>query len=386
MRRWDFIMREGVVMGAEARASGATAKLLLLVFAVLLVLSRWVAINLDGAASDVPWYARYAREQGDASRRGMPFYDYHADAVQKEIDAARAAGKPTPAEEYKVVEYPPLAVALMRLPELWMRGPQSGGDPRREFARAYASAYRGGLAVVDAALGILVVGLVWRLFGSESPAQRMGRILIYVLATFALLPFLYDRLDLLQAALVVAAFALLIARRLPGHWVWSFAVLALAVHLKVAPVVLAPVWVVGSLPATAARSADPAKLLATLAWRTAVFVVLVGAGVAFFATTAGRRALEFLSYHRSRGVEVESLPASLLLLLRPLGHDVDVYFSHCSLNVRSALSPTLAAGSVWALAGLCLAATAGLWMHCRRLTQRPGSVAAAPVDQDAAAG
>jgi hypothetical protein len=214
----------------------------------------------------------------------------------------------------------------------------------------------------------------------------MGRVLVYVLATFALLPFLYDRLDLLQAALVVAAFALLIACRLPGHWVWSFAVLALAVHLKVAPVVLAPVWIVGSLPADAARPAASAKLLAALALRIALFLVFIGAGVAFFATTAGLRCLEFLSYHRSRGMEIESLPASLLLLLRPFGHDVDVYFSHCSLNVRSSLSPALAAGSVWALAGLCLAATAGLWMHCRRLTQRVGPVVANSPDQAAAPG
>ena len=99
--------------------------------ALLFVQSRWVALNLEGWGSDVPWYARYAREYGEAAHSGQSFYDRHAASVQEEIDAARAAGKPAPSEEYKLVEYPPLAVALCQLPTLWMRQPEPGGDPAK---------------------------------------------------------------------------------------------------------------------------------------------------------------------------------------------------------------------------------------------------------------
>jgi hypothetical protein len=357
-------------MGVRGEAGELISRVLLLLLVVLFVQSRWVALNLEGGASDVPWYARYAREYGEASQRGQSFYDYHASAVQDEIDAARAAGKSGPSEEYKMVEYPPLAVVLWQLPRLWMSQPEAGADSAGEFSKAYVPAYRLGMAVLDVALCLLVVGLARRLFASEPQTDRLGRLLSYVLSTLTLLPFLYDRLDLLQAALVVLAFGLLASH---FHYVWSFAALTLAVQLKLVPVVLVPVWVVGSLPVAPSRSPFHSRLLATLAARGALLLVLVVGGFLFAYAWLGPRSLEFLEYHRSRGLEIESFWGSLLLALRPLGHNVEVYFSHCSLNVRSSLSSSLASASGWGLAALGLAAAVGFLAHCQRLADRLGN-------------
>lgn len=356
-------------MGMRTGAGDRTAKVLFVLLAVLFVQGRWIALHLEGGASDVPLYARYAWEYGEAARLGVSFYEHHARAVQDEIDAARAAGKPPPSEEYKVVEYPPLAVALWQLPTLWMRQPDPGGDAAGNFAKEYVPAYRLGMAAVDAVLLGLMAGLVWRLFAAESVQERLGRLLAFVLFTLALLPFHYERLDLLQAALVVGAFALLVS---PLPYGWSFAVLALAVHLKLVPLVLAPVWVVGSLPTAAARAPFGPGGRAALAARAAVFLALVVGGFLFFRATAGPHYLDFLEYHQSRGIEVESFWGCLLLALRPLGQAVEVYFSHCSLNLRSPLSQTLAAASGGVFVALGLAATFGLLAHARRLSDRPG--------------
>src|SRR5262249_32709772 len=138
----------------------------------------------------------------------------------------------------------PLAVAFMRLPTLWM-GRAAGTMPAEVFDREYRAAYRRGLAAVDVLLVLLVGWLARRLFPAEPPGEWAARLVFYLTGTAALGLLLYDRLDLVQALLVLGSLGLLVSR---AHYAWSFAVLAAAVNFKLVPLVLAPVWVVGSLP------------------------------------------------------------------------------------------------------------------------------------------
>src|SRR5262249_60578139 len=110
-------------------------------------------------------------------------------------------------------------------------------------------------------------------FPREEPARQGRRLLFYAAATFALWHLLYDRLDLIQALAVMLALTLLVSRR---HYLWSYAVLALAINFQLGPLVLAPVWVVGALgadrppaltPATAGRLAVRGVLLVALTLR-----------------------------------------------------------------------------------------------------------------------
>src|SRR5260370_10476072 len=78
-------------------------------------------------------------------------------------------------------------------------------------------------------------------------------------------------------------------------------------------------------------------------------------------------------------MEIDSLGGSLRLASRATGLEVEPYFSHCSLNLGSSLSPTLAAASPFALTGLCLVATGGLLFHCRRLANQIGQKGAGEV-------
>ncbi len=340
-------------------------KVMVCMLGIVLVLSRWIALHLEGNASDVPWYARYAREHGEASRQGLGFYDFHIREIQSERDKASVKGIEGPPQEYQWVEYPPLAIVLMQLPCYWM-GPADAGDyPPETFTAAYVRAYRLGMAAVDAVLLLLVVVLVGRLYPDESVVERMARLCAYVLGTALLLPFLYDRLDLLQTLFMVVAFALLI---LKVHFCWSFVCLALAVHLKLVPIVLAPIFVLGSLPLSAGRLLQP-RTLSMLATRGILLTVLIAGGFVLFLGLAGPHALDFLSYHHSRGIEVESLWGSLLLALKALGLQVDLVFSHCSVNVRSALSPGMIGFSTPLFALLFVLLTIQLMVHLGRQTQ-----------------
>lgn len=345
---------------------GPSARPNLLLITVVFVLSRSVILPFQQPTSDVGIYARYVHEMEVASLRGEPFYAYHAREVERQAEAARADGTLRASiDEYKAVEYPPLALAVMALPRVWMgeRPPQGPLTP--EFEASYRAAYRLGLAGVDVALFALLVALVRRWYGRESGREQTQRLLVYVASTFVLWHLLYDRLDLIQTLLVMLGLACLLGR---PHYLWSFLLLDLAINFKLVPLVLAPVWVAGSLPVERWVAPWP-RVLASLALRTLLLVGLAVAVFLPFAFTAGNESLGFLSYHRGRPLEINSLAASLLLVPRLFGEAVPVEYSYGSINVSSPLAPTVAALVPWLAAALLLAASALLLVHCRKLAK-----------------
>jgi hypothetical protein len=351
-------------MGAENSVDRRRFAFVFLLIAVLFAQSRWFVLGLRPGASDVPWYARYARSWAGASQQDTSFYDHQALEARHEIDQARAAGvEGQSLEEYGVVEYPPLAILLLQVPRLWMAPLDEGTS----FTEEYVGAFRWGMAVVDLATFFLVLWLVRQLGARETVGATMGRLLTFLLGTLALLPFLYDRLDLLQAGLVALALVLLTTRLPYG---WFFGVLAAAVHFKLVPIVLAPVFLIGSLPVALAREPLRFRCLAALALRGAFLIGLIGMGFLAFRVALGPRCLEFLGYHGERGLEIASFAGSTLLALRPFGVDADLFFSHCSVCIRSAPVPGLAA-SLTGVALVCFTILSlFLLFHARRLAAR----------------
>jgi hypothetical protein len=179
------------------------------------------------------------------------------------------------------------------------------------------------------------------------------RCLVYVLCAWPLYGVLYARLDLGVAFLVMASLALLVSRL---HWSFALAVLAVAIHFKLMPGVLAPLWIVASLP-TAALHGSWRGIVRGVALRTAVLTVFGLAILAPYYIQDGPAVLEFLGYHKERGIEIESTYASLLLPARYLGQAWEVYHSHGSVNVRSDLSPLFGGLATVVLGGLVVAAT-----------------------------
>jgi hypothetical protein len=355
------------VQASAARPSGHLGYVLL-AGAVFLV-SRLVVLPFPQPASDVGIYAEYAQERQAAAREGRSFYELHATAREHSVAAGRLAGA---GDEYRDVEYPPLAIEVLRLPLLWMSRPDD--DTAADFAASYAVAYRRGLAVVDVLLFGTVAWLVRRLYPGEGPPPQAGRLLFYTLGTLALWHLLYDRLDLIQALAVTLGLALLVGRR---HYVWSFAALALAISLKLVPLVLAPVWVVGSLPAHGSLALSP-RAAGRLAARALLLAALTLGVLLPFYVASGGDCLGFLRYHRARGLEVESVWSCLPLALQEFGRPVEVDYSYGSVNVRSPLTPPLVGLAWWATAALLLAATALLLVRARRQGadgERPGTTA-----------
>src|SRR5262249_47912402 len=139
-------------------------------------------------------------------------------------------------------------------------------DPTGSQKIRYQRAYTWMMALLDVAVLALVVHLVRRLYSSATHLEQLQRCLACVLCSWPLYAVLYTRLDLGVAVLVLTALALLVSRL---HWAWSLVVLAVGVHFKLMPIVLAPLFIVASLPVTAL--ADSRQAARDLAVRTVTF-------------------------------------------------------------------------------------------------------------------
>jgi hypothetical protein len=328
-----------------------TANLVLMATAFLLsralIFFIYLVVLPTSGDNDIRVYARYAHDSELAAQRGGTPYDYHA------------------------VEYPPLALAAMILPE-WLVNQPSAAErlPPELFAR-YRVTFRVEMAVADLLGFLLVLYLVRRWFPDESPGQQSQRVLAYIFAGLALGTLVHTRLDMLLGTLMLASLALLLGRR---HYLWSFFLLAVAVSYKFIPIALAPLWVIATL--------RPADLAGLWQWRALPRLLLTGLGrsavllgmiVGLFIPTylyAGPRSLLFLTYHRERGLEIESFYGCYLLLARWFGGDAEVYVSHSSVNVRATGSDLLVALSPLIVGTLLLFATG--WL-CAVLVRRSGT-------------
>ncbi len=249
------------------------------------------------------------------------------------------------------VEYPPVAVLLMlatdalaeRLPDC-----STLGRGFREYQRSgpfanFKFVYRLEMAAATLATCWLLVSLVRRCLPHEAATDQWERLLVFALSLGILSHSVFDRLDALLAALMLLALALLLGRR---HFVWSFLVLALATAYKVAPAVLVPLWVLGSLPLGAlvrrGRGGNWCRLLATAGARGILLAALTLACFLPFYLLAGPRCLAFFTYHRDRGIEYGSTYAALLGVLHRFTHlETTTHASYGSADVRSSLSPSL---------------------------------------------
>jgi hypothetical protein len=340
------------------------------VVAAAFVVTRLPALQLLFHDSDINLYARYAAEWHVAASRGQSFYDLHRQRVDEEIQHA-SPQQAAALREYASVEYPPLAIGLMALPAALVDDPFDGEYPTG-LAPRYAHAFIGVMALLDLAVLLVVGFLVQRLLPAETAVEWCERCLAYVLGAAPLYAVIYSRLDLGVALAVVGALALLVSRR--GWWL-ALLVLALGVHFKLMPIFVAPLFLLAALPA--ANLQGPWRdLFRLLAVRAGVLAAFGFGMLASFWLWQGPGTIEFLNYHKDRGLEIESTWSSLLLVLQPLAGGWTVYHSHGSVNVRAPLSPLLTTAATLTMGVLVLAATVVFVAAVRRRRPTAGDTIA----------
>jgi uncharacterized membrane protein len=297
----------GLEAGAAVAPGTVTRSLALLLLAAGWAATLWVSPWSDERVNDLFVYRVFTEPLLDG---GFPYRDIF-------------------------LEYPPLATPAIALPGLLGTGEET-------FRWAFA-----GWTFLLAAAVVLLCGAL---------AARTGGDARRALLAAALMPFLCGAMvrthfDLAPVALLLGALLLLVSGR-PRS---GMAILGLAAMTKGFPLVAAPValaWLVTRADRrTLVQSA--AALLAALALPTAAAVAMSPSG-----------AWEAVTYHLERPVQVESLPASGVLLLDQLGAgDAGSVKSHRSDGLEhpgaDALAAVSAAALVFVLALLAALAAGG---------------------------
>jgi len=245
------------------------------------------------------------------------------------------------------IEYPPLAIAPMVIPLL---GAPAGLDP---------SGYLWRFAAMQAAILVAVGWLIQRLTGASRGALGLWTVLAGLSWVAILL-----RYDIWPVASTVAA-VLLADRRRPGA---AGVALGLGTMLKLFPAALLPILAMHAL----VRRDGWGLFRLVAGWAAAVAMVQ---GAAWL--VAGPDSLGWLRYQADRGLQVESMGASLLLGLHLFtGYPVEAGFGFGSVQVEAAAAPLLAAISPVVVGLLLLAAAAITARRFRADQSRLGHVPA----------
>jgi hypothetical protein len=194
----------------------------------------------------------------------------------------------------RVVEYPPLTVLWMKAPAWFLDAAPKSGPAPDAYVKAAKWANQIAMFLVDmCGFGLLA------LIGATA-----AQLAVYTAGGLLLFPLLYDRLDLLLGVLLLGAIVLLVKK-----WpLWApLAALAVAINFKMTPLVLVPLFVLGTLPADALSISPGARPWGAIGKRLAILVAIGAAVFLPFFANDGFATLDFLRYHAMRGLEIEAV-------------------------------------------------------------------------------
>lgn len=264
-------------------------------------------------------------------------------------------------------EYPPLAWTIVAV----AKG-QSEGDEILQsqaslniFYKKFSFRFRLQMFVLDVFSFVLFILISKRFRARFSSFPAIA----YLAATTPLAHLLYDRLDIgLLFFILLWLYAWL---RSDGSFsrFWcgvSYVALGLGISFKLIPLLVVPFVLL--------TDRGHFAHLSSAIWRVVLLLLSCLAPFLYYYQTAGIGVFSFLTYHGSRGLQVESTLATLLLLLRPFGYSVEARHGFGGWNLESALS-----GSLETLAGILLplcVAVIFLWgvKHRAHLSKRNSSL------------
>lgn len=246
------------------------------------------------------------------------------------------------------LEYPPLAAGLF-----WVTGQVPGGDYQLAFSMAMM------VCLAATALAGLVIARRLRLGRVHTAAV----VVVIALTPVILGTLVQTRYDLVLSALL----GWMVVAALHDRFGWAWTLMALAIAVKLVPVLLIPVLVVWHLHRRPGRGAliGAAGSAAGVALTFAPFFAIAPAAT-----------WRLFAYHLDRPAEVESLGASIVQLA---GVDYLRVQSYGSDNVTGALADAFAVLSTLLLAAAVAAVALWTWRALRRGTDDAGAILVAAI-------
>jgi hypothetical protein len=216
------------------------------------------------------------------------------------------------------------------------------------------------MLLCDVGCLLLLMSIVKR----RAPVLRNAALWSYLLCTTVLGQVLYERFD---AALLLLLLGWVFATwkgtdRSPTS-LWNDVaglLLGLGISLKLIPLVIAPFALLNLW-----RGSDGGRRLCNCLRQTGMIAVGVFLPILPLLPTAGTHVFDFLRFHSVRGLEIESLPATLIYLFSLVGMEMTIGFSFGSLNVIATPSHFVAQASTFILACTLVVLFAIAWRKAR---------------------
>ncbi|MEO8596823.1 MAG: hypothetical protein ABI759_26120 [Candidatus Solibacter sp.] len=321
---------------------------------LLFLISRLALVTAHQLGSTLATVnVRYAAEAQRAARQGVSFYRLH--------EEARRLEDPQSVPEERVIEYPPLAILWMKSTASFLGPAPPSGPLPPDYIKSASFANQAAMFLVD------VCGFAILLLAGAGAAQ-LG---VYTLGGLLLFPILYDRMDLLLGVLLLAAILLLLRVRSPWP---AFAVLAVAINFKMTPLVLVPLFLLGTLPAGAL--AGPVTFRTwRLILRNALVLGLIGVALFLpFFLHDGKDTLGFLSYHAKRGLEIASVWNTVPIALgAAVRWPVSASLRFGAVEINCPWTGALRKLASFFTAAVIPALAIALWMLLRHRVSSPGN-------------
>ena len=236
-----------------------------------------------------------------------------------------------------------------------------------EATRArYVSHFRQVMFVAD----LLSLGLMIAIVRRRRPKALAITLLAYAAATAVLGHVLYDRLDML-ALLLVLLWAYAWSRsaaqdRAAGAFhIMAWSALGLAIAYRLIPVLIVPFALLAD-----ARHAQRGRRLATAGL---ILAIAIAGPMALQYSWSGPGVMQFLTYQGERGIEIESLFATIMWAGHLIGVPIAVTLSHGGANLAGPLAASMKAAATVGL----VAMVGGLWLLMWRRPAADASAAAA---------
>jgi len=230
------------------------------------------------------------------------------------LSADAIANGVLPFQEYNDIswEFPPLAYVFILIPRLFTSDPM-----------AYQSVYIV-MTMMVTMIGLALIMLICRRYEKRALIP-MG---IYLFAVYIQYEFFFCRLDVIVCVLTLAAVYLYLEKRYP----WAFILLAIGMLVKLYPGILFLIFLMPFIISNRKNALRYAVLF------TATALVLF---IPFFIMSPDN-VFSFISYHSDRGIQIESVAASFVLVVGQLG--LTTVFSnnmYWSFNLEGGLADTI---------------------------------------------
>jgi hypothetical protein len=217
----------------------------------------------------------------------------------------------TPYTEFDF-EYPPAAVIIFAIPGL-----------AAKYLGHYDLMYRLFMMLFDLGIFCVLYGITGFLYKSD--IKKILKVLaFYLLLTSLTFQIVLDRFDLAVAFMLLLSIYLIIARK---QWIWGYFLLWLATLTKLFPIILIPLIFVYEY----LNYKDRNRAVLDFGYGLASFLVLFAS---FFAW-CGPWWNSVLAYHGERGLQIESLYSSVLLVGKLLGGAGELVRGHGAFELVS---------------------------------------------------